>query len=97
MIIIISFKMLLSSTSDFAKMDSFLIFFISGDPNDLVLGKEKHNQLDNWKEENSLSLLNLTYDVTAAEFITLVITELGMVPCTSVPVVLRVKQVEVDQ
>ena len=29
--------------------------------------------------------------VTPPEFVDLVITDLGMVPCTSVPVVLRVK------
>nr|CAG4644200.1 EOG090X0B12 [Lepidurus arcticus] len=48
----------------------------------------------NWKEYPSLSLLNLAYDVTPPDLVTAVITELGVLPCTSVPVVLRVKQVE---
>lgn len=51
-------------------------------------------QLRSWKENSSLRLLNLVYDVTPPELVDLVITDLGMIPCTSVPVVLRVKNVE---
>jgi translation initiation factor eIF-2B subunit delta len=36
-----------------------------------------------------LSLLNLTYDTTPAEFVSVVVTELGALPPSSVPVVLR--------
>ena len=36
-------------------------------------------------------VLNLVYDVTPPEFVDMVITDVGMIPCTSVPVVLRVK------
>lgn len=43
---------------------------------------------------DSLGLLNLVYDVTPPDFVDLVITDLGMIPCTSVPVVLRVKNVD---
>ncbi|KAK3715789.1 hypothetical protein RRG08_052199 [Elysia crispata] len=35
------------------------------------------------------NLLNLMYDVTKSRHITVLVTELGMLPCTSVPVVLR--------
>ncbi|GFO09977.1 translation initiation factor eif-2b subunit delta [Plakobranchus ocellatus] len=35
------------------------------------------------------NLLNLMYDVTKSRHITMLVTELGMLPCTSVPVVLR--------
>ncbi len=70
------------------------ICFVSGDPNDLVNTNSPSNSLSNWKDITSLSLLNLMYDVTPPELISLVITEIGMVPCTSVPVVLRVKHAE---
>jgi translation initiation factor 2B subunit (eIF-2B alpha/beta/delta family) len=36
-----------------------------------------------------LQLLNLVYDVTPSTFITMVVTEVGMIPPTSVPVILR--------
>ena len=68
---------------------------ISGDPDDLISNSKKHH-LDNWKDQSALNLLNLTYDVTASEFITMVITELGMLPCTSVPVVLRVTHADTE-
>ena len=40
---------------------------------------------------NNVNLLNLTYDVTPPDLITCVVTDMGMLPCTSVPVVLRLK------
>ena len=61
-----------------------------GDPNELVSINRRHgNVLCNWKSLSSLRLLNLAYDVTAPEFVAMVITEVGNIPCTSVPVVLR--------
>lgn len=47
--------------------------------------------LEDWQK---VGLLNLVYDVTPPDFVDIVITELGMIPCTSVPVVLRVKNVD---
>jgi len=47
-----------------------------------------------WKDIHGFNVLNLVYDVTPPELISMVITELGMIPCTSVPVVLRVKCAE---
>ena len=44
-----------------------------------------------WKDLDALYILNLQYDVTPADMVSAVITELGMLPCTSVPVVLRLK------
>lgn len=41
---------------------------------------------------HSLKLLNLMYDVTPAEYVTMVVTELGLTPPTSVPVVVRETQ-----
>ncbi|KAL1925469.1 uncharacterized protein VTP21DRAFT_352 [Calcarisporiella thermophila] len=41
------------------------------------------------REIKNLNFINLMYDVTPSKYVTAVITELGIVPCTSVPVVLR--------
>ncbi|XP_067429112.1 translation initiation factor eIF-2B subunit delta isoform X2 [Thunnus thynnus] len=64
------------------------------DPDDLIVTRKGKTQLEHWQEVPSLGLLNLVYDVTPPDFVDLVITELGMIPCTSVPVVLRVKNVD---
>ncbi|XP_017401095.1 translation initiation factor eIF-2B subunit delta isoform X3 [Cebus imitator] len=61
------------------------------DPDDLQYKRGEHVTLANWQNYASLRLLNLVYDVTPPELVDLVITELGMIPCSSVPVVLRVK------
>ncbi len=42
-----------------------------------------------WRETPNLRLLNLMYDVTPAEYIKMVVTELGSLPPSSVPVVYR--------
>lgn len=39
----------------------------------------------------NITLLNLTYDVCPPDLISCVVTDMGMLPCTSVPVVLRLK------
>ncbi|XP_072101960.1 translation initiation factor eIF2B subunit delta isoform X2 [Mobula birostris] len=64
------------------------------DPDDLLMTRDGRTPLRNWQENPKLRLLNLVYDVTPPDFVDLVITDLGMIPCTSVPVVLRVKNVE---
>ena len=72
------------------------LIFYKGDPDDLI--PDQHPKgfetLHNWRQLDSLNLLNLVYDVTPSDFVSMVITEIGMIPCTSVPVVLRVKNVE---
>lgn len=62
-----------------------------GDPDALVKvpGREDLNELEGWAESTHLQLLNLTYDATPADYVSMIITELGMVPPTSVPVILR--------
>ncbi|KAG0324641.1 Eukaryotic translation initiation factor 2B, subunit 4 delta, 67kDa [Podila humilis] len=45
--------------------------------------------LSRWKESSDLKLLDLSYDLTPSEFMTVVITEVGLIPCTSVPDFLR--------
>ncbi|KAM9839993.1 translation initiation factor eIF2B subunit delta [Aulostomus maculatus] len=64
------------------------------DPDELIVTRKGKTELERWQEVPSLGLLNLVYDVTPPDFVDLVITELGMIPCTSVPVVLRVKNVD---
>ncbi|XP_068420694.1 translation initiation factor eIF2B subunit delta isoform X2 [Eschrichtius robustus] len=61
------------------------------DPDDLLCERGERVALADWQNHSSLRLLNLVYDVTPPELVDLVITELGMIPCSSVPVVLRVK------
>ncbi|XP_048386979.1 translation initiation factor eIF-2B subunit delta isoform X3 [Stegostoma tigrinum] len=64
------------------------------DPDDLFMTRNGSTPLKSWHSNPKLHLLNLVYDVTPPDFVDLVITDLGMIPCTSVPVVLRVKNVE---
>ncbi|XP_014613862.1 PREDICTED: probable cyclin-dependent serine/threonine-protein kinase DDB_G0292550 isoform X1 [Polistes canadensis] len=51
--------------------------------------------LYNWRSKKCLNLLNITYDVTPADLVTAVVTELAILPCTSVPVILRIKPSEI--
>eukprot|EP01024_Parvocaulis_polyphysoides_P027020 TRINITY_DN24571_c0_g2_i1.p1 TRINITY_DN24571_c0_g2~~TRINITY_DN24571_c0_g2_i1.p1 ORF type:complete len:692 (+),score=129.40 TRINITY_DN24571_c0_g2_i1:76-2076(+) len=65
-----------------------------GDPNELLkLGVqnsfEQSADLLNWQKEKNLGLVNQKSDLTKAEHVTLIVTELGMLPPTSVPAVIR--------
>jgi translation initiation factor eIF-2B subunit delta len=62
-----------------------------GDPDDLIsLRKfQKENILTDWRDIAKLKLLNLTYDLTPAEFVSVIITEVGEIPSTAVPVIIR--------
>jgi translation initiation factor eIF-2B subunit delta len=76
--------------SDKVQMDSIVNNEL-GDPNDLVpINRRQGYFLTGWKDIASLGLLNLVYDVTSPDLVSMVITELGVIPCTSVPVVLRI-------
>lgn len=44
------------------------------------------------QSNNYLNTLNLVYDVTPPEFVSVVITEIGALPCTSAPAVLRFRE-----
>lgn len=61
-----------------------LVYNELGDPEKLI-GESSY------KANNNLNLLTLMYDVTPSDLVTAVVTELAVLPCTSVPVVLRVK------
>ena len=45
--------------------------------------------LSGWREKESLHLTNLGFDVTPPDFIDMVVTEIGLIPCTSVAVIIR--------
>ncbi|XP_052894901.1 translation initiation factor eIF-2B subunit delta [Anopheles moucheti] len=72
-----------------------------GNPNDLVLPPrtrdlpEAKPMLADWETITSLTILNLHYDVTPPELVTAVVTEVAILPCTSVPVILRIKPSDV--
>lgn len=78
---------------DRVQTDSFVSNELD-DPDDLIVTRKGKTQLEHWQDVSLLGLLNLVYDVTPPDFVDLVITDLGMIPCTSVPVVLRVKNVD---
>ncbi|PWA75185.1 initiation factor 2B-related protein [Artemisia annua] len=61
-----------------------------GDPD--VISKvpgRMNNPLDDWASKENLQLLNLVYDVTPADYVSMIVTEYGMIPPTSVPVIVR--------
>jgi len=53
-----------------------------------------NKSLDNWRDMSCIHLLNLVYDVTPASMVSAVITELSVIPTTSVPVILRLKNLD---
>ncbi|XP_063699666.1 translation initiation factor eIF2B subunit delta [Culicoides brevitarsis] len=81
--------------SERVQTDAFVYNEI-GDPEDLVVkeGPVK-DPLANWVNVQHLTPLNLCYDVTPPELVTAVVTEVAILPCTSVPVILRIKPSEV--
>ncbi|KAJ3674531.1 hypothetical protein LUZ60_005147 [Juncus effusus] len=62
-----------------------------GDPDVIakVPGRKDVNYLNNWAENENLQLLNLKYDATPADYVSVLVTEQGMLPPTSVPVIIR--------
>jgi len=83
--------------SDRVQTDAF-VFNELGDPNVVAkLPFDKPGKLGGWEDIPSLGILNLVFDVTPPEFIDMVVTDIGMIPCTSVPVVLRVKDQQDQQ
>ena len=62
-------------------------------PDELLLPSTRPGQtsgtLTGWRDVKNLQLLNLMYDVTPADYIAMIVTELGIVPPSSVPVLQR--------
>lgn len=51
--------------------------------------KNATSPLKDWKETRNLQLLNIMYDVTPAEYVDMVVTEMGSLPPSAVPIVHR--------
>ena len=73
---------------------------VIGDPDDLVFKpntfeNHQNDPLTNWMDVPQLTPLNLFFDITPPELVTAVVTELAILPCTSVPVILRIKPSEI--
>ncbi|XP_059088141.1 translation initiation factor eIF-2B subunit delta-like isoform X2 [Tigriopus californicus] len=80
--------------SERVQTDSF-VFNELGDPDDLVdTGRPSFTPLEDWRDLNSLTLLNLTYDVTPPTLVDAIISEVSVIPTTSVPVILRLKNID---
>ncbi|OMO96078.1 Initiation factor 2B-related protein [Corchorus capsularis] len=64
-----------------------------GDPDAIgkVPGRADINYLDNLteKQKENLEFLNLKYDATPSDYISVIVTDYGMIPPTSVPVIVR--------
>ncbi|KAG2325271.1 hypothetical protein Bca52824_007999 [Brassica carinata] len=67
-----------------------------GDPNAIskVNGRGDINYLDGLTNNANLQFLNLMYDATPSDYISMIITDYGMIPPTSVPVIVREYQKE---
>lgn len=68
------------------QLDS-IVYNELGDPRDLI--SDGAEDADEYDSLPSLKLLNLRYDLTPIKYVTLVITEFGFLPPTSVPVLIR--------
>ena len=73
--------------TDRVALDSFVHNELA--PPDELLLQRSSSGLANWREVPNLHLLNLLFDVSPAEYITMVITEYGSLPPSSVPIVHR--------
>lgn len=56
---------------------------------ELIIQGKTSSPLSEWEDVPGLQLLNLMYDFTPAEFINMVVTEYGIIPPSSVPVLIR--------
>jgi len=70
-------------------------FVHKGDPDDLVAtGRDNLTPLSDWRDLSQLTLLNLAYDVTPSSLVAAIISEVSVIPVTSVPVILRLKNMD---
>lgn len=87
--------------SDKVKIDS-ICYNDLGRPEDLVEtsmydgDKRVCPELAGWRDQKNLLLLNLKYDLTPPEYIDMIITEVGSIPVTSVPVILREFRIDTE-
>ncbi|KAL9261021.1 Translation initiation factor eIF2B subunit delta-like protein [Drosera capensis] len=75
------------------QLDSICFNELGGfcDPDQIakVPGRTEIDYLNDWASSENLQLLNLIYDATPSDYISMIITDFGMVPPTSVPVIVR--------
>ena len=76
---------------DRVQIDSFVYNELSDSGDVSRLPDGLYGPLEAYKDINTLKILNLKYDITPSELVDLVITESGMIPCTSIPVIIRVQ------
>lgn len=60
-----------------------------GNPDDVKDTGAGTSALDDWKDAPNLKLLNLLYDLTPSEFVSGIVTEMGILPPSSVAVLIR--------
>lgn len=80
--------------SERVQTDAF-VYNELGNPSDIIRNTKQSTPLENWTTLPHLTPLNLKYDITPPELVTAVVTELAIMPCTSVPVILRIKPSEI--
>ncbi len=68
-------------------LDSFVHNEIAPAEELMIQGKSS-SPLSKWEDMPRLQLLNLMYDLTPAEYISMVVTEYGIIPPSSVPVII---------
>ena len=69
-------------------LDSFVHNEVAPAEELMIQGKTT-SPLSKWEDVPHLQLLNLMYDLTPAEYVSMVVTEYGIIPPSSVPVIIR--------
>ncbi|KAL4957670.1 hypothetical protein BDW69DRAFT_7652 [Aspergillus filifer] len=59
------------------------------EPESNIKSKDSDSPLADWRDTPNLQLLNLLYDATPAEYVDMVVTEMGSLPPSAVPIVHR--------
>ncbi|XP_075215231.1 eukaryotic translation initiation factor 2B subunit delta isoform X2 [Lycorma delicatula] len=77
--------------SERVQTDAF-VYNELGDPDEFVCKTSR--PISSWRSYDYLTPLSIAFDVTPPDLVTAVVTELGILPCTSVPVILRIKPSE---
>jgi translation initiation factor eIF-2B subunit delta len=82
--------------SERVQTDAFVHNEISNPDNIMLSSYGSYDTImSEWRSLTHLTPLNIRYDITPPEFVTAVITEIAILPCTSVPVILRIKPSEI--
>lgn len=74
--------------TDHVALDSFVRNEVAP-PDELIIPGNKSTVLSNWRETRNLQLLNLMYDLTPADYISMIISEHGDLQPRDVPEIYR--------